>query len=86
MILAVQYYRPPFPERRYFAHDMKAIKDAGFNAIQLWVLWGWVEPEPGVFRFDDYDELFDEAHKQGLGVVLRCGGGDPAVLDSQSRP
>lgn len=70
MILAVQYYRPPFPERRYFADDMKAIKDAGFNAIQLWVLWGWVEPEPGVFRFDDYDELFDEAHKQGLGVVL----------------
>lgn len=70
MIIAVQYYRPPFPERRYFEDDLMAVKRAGFNAIQLWVLWGWVEPEPGVFRFDDYDELFDVADKCGLGVVL----------------
>jgi beta-galactosidase len=70
MILATQYYRPPFPDRRYFEEDLKAIKNSGFNAIQLWALWGWVEPEPGVFRFDDFDELFDIAHKNGLGVVL----------------
>jgi hypothetical protein len=62
-----------FPERRYFDDDLKAIKNAGFNAVQLWVLWGWVEPELGVFRFDDYDdydELFDIAQRHGLGVVL----------------
>jgi beta-galactosidase len=70
MILAAQYYRPPFPERRYWKEDLAGMKAAGLNAVQLWVLWSWVEPEPGRFVFDDYDELVEEAGKRGLGVVL----------------
>lgn len=70
MILAAQYYRPPFPERRYWKEDLAGMKAAGLNAVQLWVLWSWVEPEPGRFVFDDYDELMEEAGKRGLGVVL----------------
>ena len=70
MILAAQYYRPPFPERRYWKEDLDGMKDAGLNALQLWVLWSWVEPEPGRFDFSDYDELVEEAGKRGLGVVL----------------
>ncbi len=70
MILAAQYYRPPFPERRYWKEDLDGMKAAGLNAVQLWVLWSWVEPEPGRFVFDDYDELVEEAGKRGLGVVL----------------
>jgi len=70
MILAAQYYRPPFPERRYWKEDLDGMKAAGLNALQLWVLWSWVEPEPGKFVFDDYDELVEEAGKRGLGVVL----------------
>ena len=70
MILAAQYYRPPFPERRYWKEDLDGMKDAGLNAVQLWVLWSWVEPEPGRFDFSDYDELVEEAGKRGLGVVL----------------
>ncbi len=70
MILAAQYYRPPFPERRYWKQDLADMKAAGLNAVQLWVLWSWVEPEPGRFVFDDYDELVKEAGKLKLGVVL----------------
>lgn len=70
MILAAQYYRPPFPQRRYWKEDLDGMVAAGLNALQLWVLWSWVEPEPGVFVFDDYDELVDQAHQRGLGVVL----------------
>jgi len=29
-----------------------------------------VEPAPGSFRFDDYDEIIDLAARRGLGVVL----------------
>jgi hypothetical protein len=43
---------------------------SGLNTVQLWILWGWVEPEPGRFVFDDYDRLAEIASRKGLGVVL----------------
>mgnify|MGYP000622146755 CR=1 FL=1 len=70
MNLGVQYYRPPFPNDRYWDEDFRRIKDSGLNTVQLWVLWGWVEPKPGVFVFDDYDRLVNLAEKHGLGVIL----------------
>ena len=74
MILATQYYRPPFPERRFWEKDLDGITASGLNAIQLWVLWSWVEPEPGFFDFENYDELFEMARKRDLGVVLSSIG------------
>ena len=70
MHLGVQYYRAPFPNRRYWADDFARIRDCGLDTVQLWVVWGWVEPSPGEFRFEDYDELMAEADKAGLHVVL----------------
>jgi len=70
MNLGVQYYRPPFPEQKYWEDDFARIKDCGLNTVQLWVLWSWVEPKPGEFRFDDYDRLVELADKAGLGVIL----------------
>lgn len=68
--LGVQYYRPPFPNPRYWEGDMAQIADSGLNTIQLWVVWAWVEPEPGKFRFDDYDRIVELADAHGLSVVL----------------
>jgi beta-galactosidase len=68
--LGAQYYRAPFPNRRFWRDDMARMADAGLNTVQLWVVWGWVEPAPDDFRFDDYDELVALADKNGLGVVL----------------
>ena len=70
MIFGVQYYRPPFPDRKYWKDDFARIKVTGFDTIQFWVHWGWVEPEPGRFVFDDYDELMALAQEHGLRVVL----------------
>ena len=70
MNLGVQYYRAPFPESRYWADDFARIRAAGLNTVQLWVLWGWVEPSPGQYRFDDYDRLVELAADHDLGVVL----------------
>ncbi|MGC9455643.1 MAG: beta-galactosidase [Phycisphaerae bacterium] len=70
MFLATQYYRPPFPEKRFWSDDISRMRDAGLDAVQLWAIWGWVESEPGVFRYDDYDELVALAEKKGLDVVL----------------
>jgi len=69
-ILGTQYFRPPFPPEACWEDDIKAMRDAGLNAVQLWLVWGWCEPEPGRFVFDDYDRIADLAGEQGLGVVL----------------
>lgn len=68
--LGTQYYRPPFPNARYWEDDIKQMADAGLNTLQLWVVWAWVEATPGVFNFDDYDQLVELADKHGLEVVL----------------
>ena len=70
MQIGVQYYRPPFPEERYWKEDLKNIRAAGLNTLQLWVLWGWVEAKPGSFDFSDYDRLIELANEAGLKVVL----------------
>lgn len=68
--LGTQYYRPPFPETRHWRADLEQMRETGLDVVQLWVCWGWVEPRPGEFRFDDYDELIEAAQAAGLGVVL----------------
>ena len=70
MNVGVQYYRPPFPEEKYWEKDIAQIKQSGLNTVQLWVLWAWVEPKPDQFIFDDYDCLVKLAGKNGLGVIL----------------
>jgi beta-galactosidase len=70
MFLATQYYRAPFPNRRYWADDFAKIRDCGIHAVQLWCLWGWIEAEPGRYDYNDYDELVGLADKAGLKVVL----------------
>ena len=70
LYLSTQYYRPPFPKHKYWESDLDLIKEVGFNTIQLWVVWGWIEPSPGKFIFEDYDKLFEAAQKRGLKVLL----------------
>ena len=70
MNLGTQYFRAPFPLEKYWDQDMATMKDSGLNTVQLWILWAWVESEPGSFNFDDYDRLIEIADKHGLQVVL----------------
>jgi len=70
MILGTQYYRPPFPPRELWREDLAGISAAGLDTVQLWACWGWIEPEPGRYRFEDYDELIELATATGLSVVI----------------
>ncbi|AHF93313.1 beta-galactosidase [Opitutaceae bacterium TAV5] len=70
MNLGVQYYRPPFPVQKFWADDLKCIRDSGLDTLQLWVTWAWVESRPGVYRFEDYDRLMELAGEAGLEVIL----------------
>jgi beta-galactosidase len=97
MLLGAQYFRPPFPDKKHWLDDLSRMRDAGLNALQLWAVWGWIEPEPGVFRFDDYDTLVKEADKRGLGIVISCIAEihpfwlprvipDSSLVDNMNRP
>ncbi len=70
MILGTQYYRPPFPDARHWRSDVARMRESGLDTVQLWACWGWIEPEPGVYRWDDYDELVALAEGVGLKVVI----------------
>lgn len=70
MFITSQYYRPPFPSKKYWKDDLALMRDYGLDGLQLWAVWGWIEPVPGEYRFDDYDELISEADKLGLKVII----------------
>ncbi|NCC52587.1 MAG: hypothetical protein EOM20_15400, partial [Spartobacteria bacterium] len=70
ILFGAQYYRPPTPGAERWAMDFRRMKDAGLNTVQLWAVWGWMEPEPGQYVFDDYDRLMDLATEQDLQVVI----------------
>jgi beta-galactosidase len=70
MIFGAQYYRPPFPDRSHWKADMEDMRRSGLDTVQLWACWGWIEPEPGGYSFDDYDELVALADQAGLKVVI----------------
>ena len=81
MILGTQYYRPPFPPRELWREDIAGMAAAGLDTVQLWACWGWIEPEPGRYRFEDYDELIELASRSGTACCDQHDRRDPAVLD-----
>ena len=52
------------------ARDLDLIRDAGLGWIRNDLVWGVVEREKGVYRFEPYDELLDGVRERGLGAVL----------------
>lgn len=52
------------------------MRETGLQVVKLWAMWGWMEPAEGRYRFDEFDRLFDLAHRQGLRVlpnlILEC--------------
>ena len=70
MIYGSQYFRPPFPYKEYWEKDLDNMKFLNFNTVKLWAVWNWIEREPGVFTFDELDELVELCGKKGIDVVI----------------
>ena len=68
-IMAMAYYRPPSPPLDEWEKDFANIRKMGFDAIQMWIYWGWCERRKGVFDFSETDLFFDTAEKNGLKVI-----------------
>jgi beta-galactosidase len=68
--LLTQYFRPPFPLQPRWRDDLAQIAATGLDAIEVWATWAWIESHPGHYDFTDFDDLFAEAERAGLDVVI----------------
>jgi beta-galactosidase GanA len=58
-------------------NHLPLLRAIGFNAVESYVRWGWVEHEPGVYDWSYYDALLAEIEKHGLQwfPMLLAGSG-----------
>lgn len=49
---------------------IKVLAEAEFQLVRLFLPWGQVEPRPGVWRWNQFDEIFDEAKARGMRIVV----------------
>lgn len=69
-IWGAQYYRAPTPGPDCWEHDLRRMRELGFDSVKFWVQWRWSCRDPDRFEFDDLDRLMELAHIEGLHVTL----------------
>ena len=57
--------------REEWLRDLRQIRDLGFNTVRTWVEWQRVEPQPGVYNFDNLRLLMELAEEVGLRVFIQ---------------
>ncbi len=67
-LLGVEYYRAPMPPQEFWDQDFADIRRAGLRIVRTFSYWNWMEPQPGKYELDDFDRLFELAHKHDLLV------------------
>jgi beta-galactosidase len=65
--------------------------EAGLGLLRVFLMWPWIEPEPGQWEFGVFDAAFDAAAEHGIGVKATLTAnsgpwhvGTPSVLHSNT--
>ena len=81
--------RDDTPER--VEHLVAQAAACGLGRLRVFVMWPWIEPDPGAWDFSLYDTVFDTAARHGIGIkaTLTTGAGPwhigtPGVQHSQT--
>ncbi len=56
------------PPLHFWDQDFAAIRRSGIRIVRTFSFWNWLEPQPGKYELEDFDRLFDLAHKHDLLV------------------
>jgi len=58
-------------------NHLPLVRALGFNGVETYVRWGWVERQPGVYDWSYYDTVLEEIEKHGLQwfPLLLAGSG-----------
>jgi beta-galactosidase len=71
-------------ERKSDAHRMR---EAGFNVVRMAEFaWDLLEPEPGTFMPDLFDEVIDDLHENGVATILCTPTATPPRWLTRSNP
>jgi hypothetical protein len=47
-------------------NSLPLVRAMGFNGVESYIRWGWVETKPGIYDWIYYDALLEEIQKHGL--------------------
>ena len=65
-------YNPEQWDAAVWREDVRLMKEAGVNLVAVNIFgWAELEPEEGVFRFEDLDAVMDLLAEHGIGVLKR---------------
>lgn len=71
----------------------RAAAASGLGWVRLFLIWPWIEPNPGRWEFTVFDLAFDAAHRYGLRVKATLTAnsgpwhiGTPSMLHSHTGP
>ena len=58
-------------------NNLPLVRAIGFNGVETYVRWGWVERKPGVYDWSYYDAILNEIEQHGLQwfPMLLAGSG-----------
>jgi len=73
---AYQVWNPPVFATQTFAevdYDMEAMQQAHANSLRVELVWESVEPQEGVYRWDQTDHLVKKAEQLGLKLFILIG-------------
>src|SRR5262249_101061 len=51
--------------------DLRRIRETGLDVVRVHMYWAKVNPHPGIWRWEDYDPVMDQADKHNLKVLLQ---------------
>jgi beta-galactosidase GanA len=71
MFLGTQYHRPPNPRPEDWERDLQLIKETGLELVRTWLYWRWVEPQEGIWVWEEYDRLADLVDRYGLKLFIQ---------------
>jgi beta-galactosidase len=65
------FYRPPNPPRSQRRAMLKTFaQEYKFNILRIYASWGYYNPEPGRFDFEELEEVMDYCDEFGLRVLM----------------
>ncbi|MBA3002740.1 MAG: hypothetical protein FP813_02630, partial [Desulfurivibrio sp.] len=73
---AYQVWNPPVFATQTFAevdYDLEAMQKTHANSLRVELVWESVEPQEGVFRWDQADHLIRKAEQLGLKLFILIG-------------
>ncbi|MEV8240765.1 beta-galactosidase [Microbacterium testaceum] len=80
-------YNPEQWDRAVWDEDMRLMRQAGVSLVAVNIFgWSWINPAPGVWFFDELDEVMDLAHAHGIRVNLGTATASPAPWVTARHP